>query len=115
MRGSVDVMVTGEAAYRVDLDELDAASTALARVLSAAQQGRASLRDAADSGDGWAVDGQLPWALERLCGTLGWAVDQVHDLCGSLHAAVVAAAQEYAEAEASARLDPRDAAAATGR
>lgn len=108
-------MVTGEAAYRVDLDELDAAATALAQVCEAARRAGASILDGVASCDGWAADDQVRWAYERLCRSLGWAVGQAEELTGTLRAGVQTAAREYAEAEASARLDPRDAAAARGR
>ncbi len=90
--------------YRVDPEELAVASASLAEATRATAEVAARLEIARGSAPGWAVDGTLPSAFERLCSTLAWAVRAARDDAGDLQRRLSTAAAGYAGADGAATV-----------
>lgn len=97
----VRATVRAMTSYTVDPDGLLRAGSALAGAARLAHDGRRTAA-AATAGDGWALDGPLPDALDRFSATLDAALGAVVDDAREASAALALAAQRYADAERAA-------------
>jgi hypothetical protein len=89
-------------AYRVDTDRVEAAASALRGAAAATGEGRTRLRDVGAAAPGWAADGGLPDAVERLLATLTWVAADAERQAAGLAERLCAAAVAYSAADASA-------------